>query len=115
MPRTKTAATPASLAAGQVDALAARLATAEAAMEAAKAEAAELRQAILETLQGAGLTRHRNCWGLFSVATGRKQVSYTQAIKVLEQQLKNAKAMEETTGAATITRGDNTVRVTWAD
>jgi hypothetical protein len=111
MPTATTAA--AALAMGEVDALAGRLATADAAAAAAKKESDRLRGEIASRMADAGVKSHRTAWGLMTLSN---VVTYTYSadIVTLEINLKAQKEIERKTGVADVANSKQSLKVTYS-
>jgi hypothetical protein len=108
-----TASIPTAMISDTVELLAGHLATADAAAKAATAEVDRLRAEIAGIMIESATPKVRTCWGLVSLSS-RKKVTFSDAIRLLEVQLKAEKEKEEVTGAATVTPGAPFIKVTWA-
>jgi hypothetical protein len=104
---------PAAIVSDTLEHLMGKLATADAAADAAAAEYQRLRDEIAGIMIAADVTSERTVWGLVSL-TSRDKVTYSDAIACLEIDLKAAKSKEVATGIAKVTEGDKFIRVTWA-
>ena len=96
-----------------IEHLAGSLATADAALKAAEAECDKIKTQIIAAMQEAGITSERTCWGLITLQS-RDKVIYSDAIKVLEVDLKSAKEKEVITGTAKISSGNPFIRAYWS-
>ena len=103
----------AAIASGMIERLAGDLATADAALNEAEAECDRIKAQIIAEMQDAGITSERTCWGLLTLQS-RDKVTYSNAIKVLEVDLKSAKEKEVITGTAKVSSGNPFIRVTWS-
>ena len=111
MPTATTAA--AALAMGEVDALAGRLATADAAAAAAKKESDRLRGEIASRMADAGVKSHRTAWGLMTLSDS---VTYTYSADIVaaDINLKAQKEIERKTGVAEIATSKKSLKVTYS-
>jgi hypothetical protein len=103
----------ASIASGMIERLAGSLATADSALKAAEAECDRIKAQIIAEMQDAGITSERTCWGLITLQS-REKITYSNAIKVLEVDLKSAKEKEVITGTAKVSSGNPFIRAYWA-
>ena len=111
---TMTFTLPAALVSDTIEQLMGHLATAARAKEEAEAEYNRLRAELTGIMIAADKTSERTVWGLASLVSGRKSVVYTDKIKLMEVKIKAAKAAEEISGKATVSHGEQSIRVTWA-
>ena len=111
MATTTTAA--ASIASGMIEHLAGSLATADAALKKAEAECDRIKALIVSEMLAADTTSERTCWGLITLQS-RDKVTYSDAIKVLEVDLKSAKEKEVITGTAKVSSGNPFIRAYWS-
>ena len=111
MATTTTAA--ASIASGMLEHLAGSLATADAALKKAEAECDRIKALIVSEMLAADTTSERTCWGLITLQS-RDKVTYSDAIKVLEVDLKSAKEKEVITGTAKVSSGNPFIRAYWS-
>ena len=111
MPIATTAA--ATLAMGEVDALAGRLATADAALAAAKKESDRLRGEISSRMEDAGVKSHRTPWGLMTLSDS---VTYTYSADIVaaDINLKAQKEIERKTGVAEVATSKKSLKVTYS-
>ena len=106
---------PAALVSDTIEQLMGHLATAARAKEEAEAEYNRLRAELTGIMIAADSGRSvRTVWGNVSLVAGRKSVQYTDKIKLMEVKIKAAKAAEEISGKATVSHGEQSIRVTWA-
>ena len=91
----------AAIAMGEVDALAGRLATADADLATAKAESARLRGEIASRMEIAGVKSHRTAWGLITLADSNSY-TYSHNVITLQIQLEGAREIERKTGIAEV-------------
>jgi hypothetical protein len=96
-----------------VELLMGHLATADAAAKAAVAEVERLRAEMANIMVESDTKKIRTCWGLVSLTQNNK-ITFSDAIALMEVQLKAAKDAEKITGAATIEPGKSFIKVTWA-
>lgn len=108
-----TATTAAAIAIGQIDALAGRLATADAAAAAAKKESDRLRGEISELMQDAAIKSHRTAWGLMTLSDA---VTYTYSADIVaaDINLKAQKEIERKTGVAEVATSKKSLKVTYS-
>jgi hypothetical protein len=108
--RTRAAA---AIAMGEVDALAGRLATADAALKAAKEESDRLRGEIASRMESAGVKSHRTAWGLMTISDA---VTYTYSADVVaaEIKLKGQKEIERKVGVAEVATSKKSLKVTYS-
>ena len=104
---------PAAIVSDTIETLMGHLATADKALKESEAEVKRLRDEIAGIMVDADVKSERTVWGLVSL-TSRDKVTYSQAIKCLELDLKNAKDKEVVTGAAKVTAGDPFIKVVWS-
>jgi len=99
MPNATTTA--AAIAMGEIDALAGRLATADAALKAAKEESDRLRGEIASRMESAGVKSHRTAWGLITLADSNSY-TYSHNVTTLQIQLEGERKIERKTGIAKV-------------
>jgi hypothetical protein len=105
---------PTALVSDTIEQLMGHMATADKAKKEAEAECNRLRDELQGIMTAANKTSERTVWGLASLVAGRKSVQYTDKIKLMEVKIKAAKAAEEISGKATVSHGEQSIRVTWA-
>ena len=103
----------AALAIGQIDALASRLATADAAVKKAEKESARLRGEISELMQDSGIKSHRTAWALMTLSDA-VTYTYSDKVTVLDVQLKGQREIERKTGVAEIATSKKSLKVTYS-
>ena len=108
-----TTSIPTAMIADTIELLTGHLATADAAAKVATAEVDRLRAEIAGIMIESDTKKVRTCWGLVSLTQNNK-ITFSDAIALLEVQLKAAKDAEKITGAATIEPGKSFIKVTWA-
>ena len=91
----------ATIAMGEVDALAGRLATADADLAAAKKESDRLRGQISSRMEDAGVKSHRTAWGLITLADSNSY-TYSHNVLTLQIQLEGERKIERKTGIASV-------------
>ena len=103
----------AALALGEIDALAGRLATADAAAAAAKKESDRLRGEISSRMETAAIKSHRTAWGLMTLSDS---VTYTYSADVVtaDINLKAQKEIERKTGVAEVATSKKSLKVTYS-
>lgn len=103
----------AALAIGQIDALASRLATADAAVKKAEKESARLRGEISKLMEDCDIKSHRTAWGLMTLSDS---VTYTYSADVVtaDINLKAQKEIERKTGVAEVATSKKSLKVTYS-
>ena len=91
----------AALALGEIDALAGRLATADADLAAAKKESDRLRGEISSRMEIAAIKSHRTAWGLITLADSNSY-TYSHNVTTLQIQLEGERKIERKTGIAKV-------------
>ena len=89
------------IALGEIDALAGRLATADAAADAAKKESDRLRGDISSRMEIAAIKSHRTAWGLITLADSNSY-TYSNNVTTLQIQLEGERKIERKTGIASV-------------
>ena len=98
---TTTATATTAIAMGEVDALARRLATADAELVSAKKESDRLRGLIASRMEFAGVKSHRTVWGLMTLADANSY-TYSHNVTTLQIQLEGERKIERKTGIAKV-------------
>ena len=107
------ATTAAAIAIGEIDALAGRLATADAALAAAKKESDRLRGEIASRMADAGVKSHRTAWGLMTLSDS-VTYGYSHNVTTLEIQLKAEREVERKCGIAEVLTSKKSLKVTYS-
>jgi hypothetical protein len=108
-----TATTAAAIALGQIDALAGRLATADAAAAAAKKESDRLRGEVIKLMADAAIKSHRTAWGLMTLSDA-VTYTYSDDIVTAEINLKAQKEIERKTKVAEVATSKKSLKVTYS-
>jgi hypothetical protein len=111
MPNATTTA--AAIAMGEVDALAGRLATADAALKAAKEESDRLRGEIASRMESTGVKSHRTAWGLLTLSDA-VTYGYSQNVTTLQIQLESERKIERKCGIAEVLTSKKSLKVTYS-
>jgi hypothetical protein len=91
----------AAIALGEIDALAGRLATADAAAAAAKKESDRLRGEIASRMETAGVKTYKTAWGSMTLADANSY-TYSHNVTTLQIQLEGERKIERKTGIAKV-------------
>jgi len=91
----------AAIAMGEVDALAGRLATADADLAAAKKESARLRGLIATRMETAGVKTYKTAWGSMTLADANSY-TYSHNVITLQIRLEGEREIERETGIAKV-------------
>jgi hypothetical protein len=108
-----TATATAAIAMGEIDALARRLATADAEIAVAKKESDRLRGLIASRMEFAGVKSHRTVWGLMTLADANSY-TYSADIVAADINLKAQKEIERKTGVAEVATSKKSLKVTYS-
>jgi hypothetical protein len=108
-----TATTAAAISLGQIDALAGRLATADAAAAAAKKESDRLRGEVIKLMADAAIKSHRSAWGLMTLSDA-VTYTYSDDIVTAEINLKAQKEIERKTKVAEVATSKKSLKVTYS-
>ena len=111
MPNATTTA--AAIAMGEIDALAGHLATADAALKAAKEESDRLRGEISKLMADADIKSHRTAWGLMTLSDS-VTYAYSHNVTTLQIQLEGERKIERKTGIAEVMTSKKSLKVTYS-
>ena len=102
---------PAALVNDTIKTIMGHLTTAEKAKDEAEKEYNRLRDELKAIMIAADKTSVKTVWGKVTLVSGRKSVTYTTKIKLMEAKVKAAKEQEEISGKATISYGQQSIRL----